>query len=212
MQIDDRRRRSEIVAESAAISQELDRLLTMDGISLLGYAVLWEQREAVNTLLDLGADLRVATAPLLRIGELPPGSELLAVDPFLYVLNEDSDLVVLNEDNRTDRYVEMLRNQGYHPSLFADPQGVLKPGEGTTRVCSAPVALVGPSAKYRRFLGFRRTADRYSIADLMVKACVASDDTGQSRRQGSVRGRRRGRRGRFGRPDGCCAARGEVAG
>ena len=179
VQIDDSRRRSEILADSAALSRELDNLLTTDGISLLGYAVLWEQRKAVNTLLELGADLRIATAPLLRVGELPSGSELLAVDPFLYVLNDgDGNLVVLNENNRSDRYVQMLRDQGYYPSLFADPKGVLEQGSRGS-VCSSPVALVGPSAKYRRFVGFRRTADGYSIAELVVKACVASNDTGQ---------------------------------
>ena len=185
--VENNERRSRVISENGAVSDDLYTLLTTKGISLLGYAVLWEQREAVKTLLDLGADLRVATVPLLHIGELPPGSELLAVDPFLYVLNDDDQedqLVVLNENNKSDRFVEMLLRQGYHPSLFSDPNRLLVPNTERNN-CLAALASVGLTSKFQRLVGYRRTGDGYSVTDLPVKECVVSNGTGQI--DGSVR-------------------------
>ena len=67
----------------------LDQLLSSTGLPLLGHAVLRARSEAVHVLLGLGANARAATLPLAGIGALPPRFDLLAVDPFLFVAQED---------------------------------------------------------------------------------------------------------------------------
>ena len=156
----------------------LQRLLTSDGLSLLGYSVLWNNREAVQELLYLNASLAAATVPLARAGGLPQHSHLLAVDPFLYVLNidaNDGDLAGLNGSNEQHSLVSELRNQGYHPSWFSAPDDV-----HSERCSSGPWSNVDPSLKYQRFLGYRQVAGEYALAEFALESCRFSNHTTQS--------------------------------
>ena len=158
--------------------RHLQDMLANDGLPLLGYAILWEQRDSVNTLLNLGAKLRPATMPLLRLGVLPADFELLAVDPFLYVLNFEStvdSLDTLTDYNRAAPLVAMLRNQGYSPSRFADPEK-----EPSGFCTDHGLSEIGPSAKYSRFIGYRVTAGEYQLVDFEITSCISTSHTSQA--------------------------------
>ena len=153
-------------AAPAELEGALERLLFSTGLPLLGHAVLNEKTHAIDLLLALGADARLATLRLASIGELPPTLDLLAVDPFLFVASRTS-----GGDGDSDQAIALLTGlqaAGLVPSGFA-AETLTKLGyEGTARAgtCDAGQTPVIPG----HFLGYRqRTEGEYVLGELEVK-------------------------------------------
>lgn len=156
-------------------SPALAELATTRGITMLGHAILARNRKAVMALLSLGADWALATMPLLEIAELAKYSPLLAVDPFLYVLNDENrdesgELTLLERDS-THPLADILMEQGYRPSQLARAYAA----SDLPRTCAA-----GELAAQRGFVGYRRTTDGYEVGDFVFSSCTVSRHTIQA--------------------------------
>ena len=103
-------------ATPAELDDALEAHLFSTGLPLLGHAVLNEKTDAVDLLLALGADARLATLTLASIGELPSALDLLAVDPFLFVAQRAGNGV---PPDRAVTLLSDLQAAGLAPSGFA---------------------------------------------------------------------------------------------
>ncbi len=153
-------------ATPAELDGALEQLLLSTGLPLLGHAVLNEKTHAIDLLLALGADARLATLRLANIGELPSTLDLLAVDPFLFIASRTSDDGAFSDQAMA--LLTGLQAAGLVPSGFA-VEALTKLGyESSTRAgtCDAGQTPVTPG----RFLGYRQSNNgEYALGEFKVK-------------------------------------------
>ena len=137
------------------LDNPLEELLFATGLPLLGHAALNKNTEAIDLLLALGADARLATLRLASVGELPTALNLLAVDPFLFVADR-----VLRNRMSSDEAITLLTAMhaaGLAPSTHA-MEAIATLGHeprSRKRKCDADQTSASPG----RFLGYRQDTD-----------------------------------------------------